>query len=74
MKTRNEEHIKILPDEPSDFVKFINKINNHYSYEFIHMVDDAITTGRYPEGISKKEKKRMDEIIKVYKDTFTDVS
>ena len=68
MKIGDEEQIKIIPDEPSDFVKFMNKINNHYLYEFIHMVDDVISTGRYPEGISKKEKKRVDEIITIYTD------
>jgi hypothetical protein len=57
----------IILEEPSDFVKFMNIPHNHYSYEFIHMIDNVIRTNNYPEGISKKEKKRIDNIIKIYK-------
>ncbi|WP_029232623.1 hypothetical protein [Butyrivibrio sp. VCB2006] len=53
-------------EEASDFVKFMIDINNHYSYEFIHMIDNVIKTGEYPDGISKKERRRIEHIIKVY--------
>lgn len=56
-------------EEPSDFVKFMNRLNNHYSYEFIHMIDEIIKTGEYPEDLSKKEKRKIAKIIKMYKES-----
>jgi len=59
----------MILEEPSDFVKFMNQLNNHYSYEFIHMIDDILKTGVYPENLSKKERKDINTIIEIYKES-----
>lgn len=59
----------MIIDENSAFIKFMIDLNNHYSYEFIHMVDEILKTGVYPENLSKADKKKVDKIIKMYKES-----